>query len=94
MIPRKNGYDFRNQHPRKPPGTKFHKNRTTFSFWSLFGGPTPKKHKFFLTKKVRTKILTLFLYSEPSITIAYQISAKSDDIWKLAKKYLKSMQKF
>ena len=34
--------------------------------------------------------MTLFLDSEPSHTISYQMPAKSDDIWKLAKEWLKS----
>ena len=51
MIPRKNGYDIGNQRPRKPPGTKFHQNRTTLVF-GHFLGASPPKNISLLVKKI------------------------------------------
>ena len=37
------------------PGYQISSNSDNFSFWSLFGGSAPKKHKFFGQKMFRTK---------------------------------------
>ena len=63
MIPRKNGYDFWNQHPRKPPGTKFHQNRTTLVFGHFLGAPPPKNISFLVKKCSDQNFDPIFVFS-------------------------------
>ena len=80
MIPQKNGSDFWNQHPLKPPGTTFHQNRTKFWFWLFLGRGTrgPITHYIAPGNDVTTKLMP-FLKSAPSKTLGNQISSKSDN---------------
>ena len=64
------------ENPRVP---NFLKIGQLLVFGHFLGG-LPPKTKFFRTKKIRTKILKIFLDSEPSKTFVYQISATSEDI--------------
>ena len=52
--------DFWNQHPRKPPCTKFHQNRTTLVFGHFLGVSPPKNLSFFGRKKFGPKFWCYF----------------------------------
>ena len=79
MILRQKWMPFLKSAPSKTPGYQISSKSDNFSFRSFFGGPTPKKPKFFLVKNVRIKILTLYSYSAHSKTTHYQLTATLDD---------------